>query len=114
MGTIFLMNAPLLSQETPHKHTHAIAQRMRARRKEAHLSQAQLSHLSGVSLGSLRRFEQTGEISLSSLVALSSALECEDELAILFAPDGIGNVRAALKVIEDYVDTVSPSYQAAN
>lgn len=105
MGTIYLMNAPLLSQETPHKHTHAIAQRMRARRKEAHLSQAQLSQLSGVSLGSLKRFEQTGEISLSSLVALSSALECENELTSLFAPEGLGDVRAALKVIEEYVES---------
>lgn len=105
MSTIFLMNAPLLSQETQHKHTHAIAQRMRARRKEAHLSQAQLSRLSGVSLGSLKRFEQTGEISLSSLTALSLALECEDELTALFAPDGLGDVRAALKVIENYVES---------
>lgn len=108
------MNAPLLSQETPHKHTHAIAQRMRARRKEAHLSQAQLSRLSGVSLGSLKRFEQTGEISLSSLVALSAALDCEGELQLLFAPEGLGDVRAALKVIEEYVDSVSPTYQSAS
>ena len=77
---------------------------MRARRKEAHLSQAQLSRLSGVSLGSLKRFEQTGEISLSSLTALSVALQCEDELSSLFAADNIADVRAALKIIEDYVD----------
>lgn len=104
-GTIPLMNAPLLSQETPHKHTTAIALRMRARRKEAHLSQAQLSQMSGVSLGSLKRFEQTGEISLASLVALAESLECESDLQSLFAPEGIGDVRAALRVIEDYVDS---------
>ena len=68
------------------------------------MSQEQLSRVSGVSLGSLKRFEQTGEISLSSLVALSQALNCEDELQILFAPEGIADVRAALKVIEDYVE----------
>ena len=104
MGTMLLMNAPLLSQETLHKHTTAIALRMRARRKEAHLSQAQLSVLSGVSLGSLKRFEQTGEISLASLVALAQALECEGDLQMLFAPDGVGDVRAALKIIENYVE----------
>lgn len=64
----------------------------------------QLSELSGVSLGSLKRFEQTGEISLASLVALAQALECDGDLASLFAPSGIGDVRAALKVIEDYVE----------
>ena len=104
MSIIHSMNAPLLSQETPHKHTQAIAQRMRARRKEAHFSQAQLSGLSGVSLGSLKRFEQTGEISLASLAALSIALGCQEDLNILFAPPGAGNVRKALKTIEDFVD----------
>ena len=64
----------------------------------------QLSEKSGVSLGSLKRFEQTGEISLASLVALAEALQCEDDLSTLFAPEGIGDVRAALKVIEDYVE----------
>ena len=104
MGTIHVMNAPLLSQETLHKHTTAIALRMRARRKEAHLSQAQLSDLSGVSLGSLKRFEQTGEISLVSLVALAQTLDCEGDLQVLFAPEGIADVHAALKVIENYVE----------
>lgn len=98
------MNAPLLSQETPHKHTQAIAQRMRARRKEAHLSQSQLSQLSGVSFGSLKRFEQTGEISLASLVLLAKGLGCERDLDLLFAPEGVNDVRAALHTIEDYID----------
>ena len=96
------MNAPLLSQETPQKHTQAIAQRMRARRKEAHFSQARLSSLSGVSLGSLKRFEQTGEISLASLVALSAALGCQDELDVLFAPPGTSDARKALETLEAY------------
>jgi hypothetical protein len=43
-----------------------IAGRMRERRKEKKLSQVQLSERSDVSLGSLKRFERTGEISLSS------------------------------------------------
>lgn len=64
----------------------------------------QLSDKSGVSLGSLKRFEQTGEISLASLVALAEALGCEDDLRGLFATEKIGDVRAALKVIEDYVE----------
>lgn len=82
----------------------AIAQRMRARRKEAHFSQAELSDLSGVSLGSLKRFERTGEISLSSLVALSEALQCDDDLHVLFSTPEAADVRAALKTIEEYVE----------
>jgi transcriptional regulator with XRE-family HTH domain len=76
---------------------------MRARRKEAHFSQAELSQLSGVSLGSLKRFEQTGEISLSSLVALAQTLNCEDDLQVLFSRPGTADVHAALKTLEDYV-----------
>ncbi len=40
--------------------------------------------MSGVSLGSLKRFELTGEVSLFSLTKIAIALRCEDELDNLF------------------------------
>ena len=47
-----------------------ISQRMRQRRKDLHLSQSVLAHRSGVSLGSLKRFEQDQEhLSLEDIVA---------------------------------------------
>ena len=98
------MNAPLSSQGTPLKHTQAIAQRMRARRKEAHLSQIDLSVRSGVSLGSLKRFERSGEISLMSLAKLADALGCEDDLQVLFAPEPAEDIREALKTLETYIE----------
>ena len=42
-----------------------LAVRVRLRRKEAKISQAELAGRSGVSLGSLKRFEGSGEISLA-------------------------------------------------
>ena len=39
---------------------------------------------SGVSLGSVKRFEQSGEISLQSLTKIAIALGVEDELLNLF------------------------------
>ena len=39
---------------------------------------------SGVSLGSVKRFEQSGEISLQSLSKIAIALGVEDELLNLF------------------------------
>ena len=39
---------------------------------------------SGVSLGSLKRFEQSGEISLQSLTKIAIALDVENELEDLF------------------------------
>ncbi len=62
-----------------------IAQRAAARRKELGLSQAALAEKSGVSLGSLKRFERLHQISLSSLVKLAFALGCEEDFEALFS-----------------------------
>jgi len=43
-----------------------------------------LSQLSGVSFGSVRRFEETGEISLISLLKIATVLDCADEFEQLF------------------------------
>ena len=53
-------------------------------RKRKKLSQKELAAKSGVSLGSLKRFEQSGEISLQSFTKLAIALGVEDELDNLF------------------------------
>ena len=55
---------------------------MRKRRK---ISQIELSEKSNVSLGSLKRFESSGEISLASLIKLSIALDVVSELEGLFS-----------------------------
>ena len=62
-----------------------IAERARKKRKANKLTQKQLAQKSGVSLGSLKRFERTGEISLSSLVKIAFALHCEEDFQNLFA-----------------------------
>ncbi len=73
-----------------------IAMRMRQRRKEQHLSQAQLALRSNVSLGSLKRFEQTGEISLTSLVKIAFALGCEEDFDALFARKGYASIQEVI------------------
>ncbi|MDO4711417.1 MAG: helix-turn-helix transcriptional regulator [Peptostreptococcaceae bacterium] len=73
-----------------------IANRMRARRKEKKLSQAELSARSDVSLGSLKRFESIGEISLSSLIKIAFALGCEDDLDHLFAKKKYTSIREVI------------------
>ncbi|WP_293718893.1 helix-turn-helix transcriptional regulator [uncultured Phascolarctobacterium sp.] len=61
-----------------------IAANAKKRRKAAQLTQKQLSAKSGVSLGSLKRFETTGEISLASLLKIAFALGCEKDFEELF------------------------------
>lgn len=73
-----------------------IAGRMRERRKEKKLSQVQLSQRSDVSLGSLKRFERTGEISLSSLVKIAFALGCAEDFDSLFAKKGYSSIQEVI------------------
>lgn len=61
-----------------------IAQNMRAVRKRRKISQKALSEKSGVSLGSVKRFETSGEISLHALIKLAIALDMDDALIHLF------------------------------
>ena len=62
----------------------ALAKRIRGIRKRRRLTQQDLSERSGVSLGTLKRFETTGQISLLSLTKLAIALGCENEIRSLF------------------------------
>ena len=74
-----------LTQKTPPEISNNIAHNLVSIRKRRKLSQEKLASKSGVSLGSLKRFEHTGEISLTSLIKLSIALELEEELNNLFS-----------------------------
>lgn len=51
-----------------------LAERIKALRKQKKWNQAEMAARSGVSLGSLKRFERTGHISLESLLKLSHTL----------------------------------------
>lgn len=61
-----------------------IAQKIVRLRKRKKITQKQLAARSGVSLGSLKRFEQSGEISLQSLTKIAIALDVENEPEDLF------------------------------
>ena len=53
-------------------------------RKSRKITQKRLSVISGVSYASVRRFEESGEISFSSLIKLALALRLYDDLDNLF------------------------------
>jgi transcriptional regulator with XRE-family HTH domain len=61
-----------------------LALRARSRRREGKISQAEMAQRSGVSLGSIKRFEGTGEISLSSLLRIAAVLRYETDFDRLF------------------------------
>ena len=74
------MNINFLNIKTPKEIQLEIAKNIRKRRKELKLTQEEFSKKSGVSFGSIKRFENTGEISLFSLIKIAIVLGCEDEL----------------------------------
>lgn len=78
-------NAFSFLKKTPVEIENLISNRIRMIRRRRKISQQKLSELSGVSLGSVKRFESTGEISLLSLVKIAIALDIEGDLENLFA-----------------------------
>lgn len=74
-----------LTQRTYNEINTELAKRIASLRKRKKLSQSELAKRSGVSFGSVKRFEQTGEISLASLTKIAMALEVETELDTLFS-----------------------------
>ena len=79
------MNNISLLDKTPEEINRQIAENIKRIRKRRKISQKKLSEISGVSLGSLKRFEQTGEISLISLTKIAFALGLESEMEALFS-----------------------------
>ena len=61
-----------------------LAQRMKVIRKRRSISQRKLADESGVSYGSIKRFESTGKISLLSLTKIAMALGVAHEIRSLF------------------------------
>ncbi len=71
--------------KTPSDIASDIVGRMKSRRKGMKLTQQQLASKSGVSFGSIKRFETQGEISLESLIKVAIALGCEKDFESLFS-----------------------------
>ena len=70
--------------ETAEELDQKLAQRVRNIRKRRSISQEKLASMSGVSYGSIKRFETSGQISLISLTKIAMALDITDDIRNLF------------------------------
>ena len=70
--------------ETAEELNQKLPERVRNIRRRRSISQQKLADMSGVSYGSIKRFEQTGQISLLSLTRIAMALDIAGELRNLF------------------------------
>nr|WP_314896181.1 helix-turn-helix transcriptional regulator [uncultured Flavobacterium sp.] len=73
--------------KTPSQVQLELAERLRKIRKDKKVSQSVLADKSGVSLGSIKRFEHTGEISLASLLRLAHLFDRLDDFDVVFKTD---------------------------
>jgi transcriptional regulator with XRE-family HTH domain len=83
----------------PYDFLQDIALRHKALRKQAGFSQSELAKRSGVSLGSLKRFERTGQISLESLLQLTDVLNRLNDFEAILQP--LDNLDAIEKLFSD-------------
>ena len=73
-----------------------LALRVRKIRKRRKISQQKLADLSGVSYGSIKRFETTGQISLLSLTRIATALDVVNELREIFSQVPYKNIQEVI------------------
>ena len=83
MKDIFDLN-DFVQVETIQSVNYRLVERVKERRKEMGLSREELSKRSGVSYASLRRFEETGQISLSSLLKIANVFNVLTDFDALF------------------------------
>ncbi len=82
--------------QTAEEMNRELAKRVRNIRKRRKISQEELSVKSGVSYGSIKRFETTGMISLLSLTKLAIALDCTGDISNLFTNIAYNNIQEVI------------------
>lgn len=88
---------------TPHELMQQLAHQAKQRRLQLNLTQVGLARRAGVSLGSLKRFEHSGEISLKSFLKVVLVLDNLQHLEKIFMLDPL-----ALTSLDDLIKFKTP------
>ena len=73
-------------EKKPYDLLEELALKHKTIRKQAGLTQSELARRSGVSLGSIKRFELTGQVSLDSLLKLVQILNRLNDFELILKP----------------------------
>jgi transcriptional regulator with XRE-family HTH domain len=82
--------------ETPEEINLNLAKRVKNLRKRKHITQNELSERTGVSYGSIKLFERSGNISLLSLTKIAMELDCAEEIKGLFSGAVYGSIQEVI------------------
>lgn len=96
--------------ETAEELDQKLAGRIRNIRKRRSISQQKLADMSGVSYGSIKRFETTGQISLVSLTRIAMALGIADELRNIFSQVPYRNIEEVINETREPVNGGLPRH----
>lgn len=86
------MSGFFFNPKTPNDIAKELVEKIKHNRKKLKISQAQLASKSGVSLGSIKRFESKYEISLNSFIKILIALNLEGDLENLFTQKNYASI----------------------
>ena len=86
------MNDFFFNPKTPNEIAKELVEKIKQHRKKLKISQTQLAAKSGVSLGSIKRFESKYEISLNSFIKILIALNLEQDLENLFTQKNYNSI----------------------
>ena len=90
------MNNFLFSSKTPNDIAKELVEKIKQNRKRLKISQVQLATKSGVSLGSIKRFESKYEISLNSFIKILIALNLEQDMENLFTQKNYNSINEVI------------------
>jgi len=90
----------MYSLSTPYEKAHNLAEKIKFLRLDRKWKRATLAERSGVTEASLRRFEQTGKVSLDSLLKLMHALDRLDEVDALLNPPPASSIDELKKKVK--------------
>ncbi|MBT5270504.1 MAG: helix-turn-helix transcriptional regulator [Candidatus Marinimicrobia bacterium] len=84
----------------PSKISEKIARNMKARRILLNITQRELATQSGVSLGSIKRFETMHQIALQSLIRIAIVLDASNEFHQLFPINQFKSIAEVVKATD--------------
>lgn len=91
----------MISLMTPREMAQYLAKQAKTKRLSLNFSQQTLADRSGVSYGTLKKFEQTGKISLGSLLKLAVILDSFEEFKDLFPAKKLQQFTSLDEMIKD-------------
>jgi len=90
----------VLDEFNPKSIAKNIAIRLKQRRIELNLTQKEIASKSGVSYGSVKRFENKHEISLKNLLMIAVVLNATEEFNTLFSKEQYNSIDEIIKFSE--------------